>query len=122
MNYSWLTNLLLGLFGFLLVFLLSVNTNTIETSILRGFVSFLGFYLFGFIFTWVIAYVFSDNNNYDKDTKHQINKQGNKATGNDTTSTTNNVTEMQSDKSPTFEGDVYERTSEYVRDLLKEED
>lgn len=121
MNYSWVTNLLLGLFGFLLVFLLSLNSNTIETSIFRGFVSFLGFYLLGFAITWVIAYVFTDNNNYDKE-QHQSNKEGNKNTRNDTAFATNNTNEMQTDKAPSFEGDVYERTSEYVRDLLKEED
>lgn len=50
-------NLLLGLFGFFIVFLLSFTGNTILTTFIRSLITFLSFFLLGYIFRWMFAYI-----------------------------------------------------------------
>ncbi|HZG61068.1 MAG TPA: hypothetical protein VEY68_11490 [Anoxybacillus sp.] len=54
---TWMFNLLLGLFGFFIVFLLSFTGNTILTTFIRSLITFLSFFLLGYIFRWMFAYI-----------------------------------------------------------------
>lgn len=135
MIYSWLTNLIIGIFGFLLVFLLSIKTNTIGTSFIRSLIAFVFFYLIGFLIRWVIRFVLTDTTNIDSNLTQQdqanenknidINKQDiseKQQVEQAPTSTrvTNDINTENLESS--FKGDIYERTSEYVRELLNEKE
>jgi hypothetical protein len=54
---TWIFNLMFGLFGFFLVFLLSFTGNTILTTFIRSFITFISFFLIGYIFRWMFAYI-----------------------------------------------------------------
>ncbi|MBA2870829.1 hypothetical protein HNQ85_001099 [Anoxybacillus calidus] len=54
---TWIFNLLLGLFGFFIVFFLSFTGNTILTAFIRSLITFISFFLIGYIFRWMFAYI-----------------------------------------------------------------
>ncbi|RAK23394.1 hypothetical protein B0I26_101355 [Anoxybacillus vitaminiphilus] len=63
---TWIFNLLLGLFGFFIVFLLSFTGNTILTTFIRSFITFILFFLIGYIFRWMFAYIKADQGKVKK--------------------------------------------------------
>ncbi|MBA2873968.1 hypothetical protein [Thermaerobacillus caldiproteolyticus] len=56
---SW-WNLLLGLFGLLIVFLLSFSANNVMTTVIRSITAFIIFFFSGYVFRWMIAYIRKD--------------------------------------------------------------
>lgn len=53
-------NILLGLFGFFIVFLLSFSANSISTTLTRSTIAFVLFFLSGYLFRWMFAYIRKD--------------------------------------------------------------
>jgi hypothetical protein len=53
-------NILLGIFGFMIVFLLSFSANSITTTLVRSTVTFVLFFLSGYVFRWMFAYIRKD--------------------------------------------------------------
>ncbi|WP_017753780.1 hypothetical protein [Calidifontibacillus oryziterrae] len=132
---SLLFNVFTAFFGFFLVVIISIKTNTLETSFIRGLLSLILFFFLGFGLRWVIKYVLKDTINKNdsinlskqRDTKDKVAYDGSGilrqsvGTSHDPASLSS-----QSDNDEgigeSFEGDLYERTSEYVRELLNEDD
>ncbi|MED5050502.1 hypothetical protein P9850_01280 [Anoxybacillus rupiensis] len=49
--------ILFGTAGFMLVFFLSLPAHTIATTLLRSAVSFIAFFVSGYVFQWMFAYI-----------------------------------------------------------------
>jgi hypothetical protein len=101
---TWMFNLLLGLFGFLLVVLLSFAENSILTAFIRGFVTFVSFFFVGYIFRWMLAYIKEDNNQ-----KIKISNP---------TTPQMNESEMQQLMN-SFTEEEAKKTAEYIRGILR---
>jgi hypothetical protein len=73
---NWIFNLLLGLFGFFIVFLLSFTGNSLLTTFVRAFSTFISFFLIGYIFRWMFAYIKADKRENAKisDSQASVNK------------------------------------------------
>ena len=54
---TWFINLVLGLLGFFIVFFLSLSTNSIATTTVRGITAFMIFFGTGYIFRSMIFYI-----------------------------------------------------------------
>jgi hypothetical protein len=63
---TWMFNILLGLLGFFIVFLLSFTGNTILTAFIRSSITFISFFLIGYIFRWMFAYIKADQGEMKK--------------------------------------------------------
>ncbi|MBB5323649.1 TM2 domain-containing membrane protein YozV [Anoxybacillus tepidamans] len=55
-----IVNILLGIFGFTIVFLLSFSANSITTTLVRSTITFVLFFLSGYVFRWMFAYIRKD--------------------------------------------------------------
>ncbi|MCL6586005.1 MAG: hypothetical protein K6T72_05690 [Anoxybacillus sp.] len=55
-----LINISLGIFGFFIVFLLSFSANSITTTLTRSAITFVLFFLSGYLFRWMFAYIRKD--------------------------------------------------------------
>ncbi len=57
---SWIINIFFGFVGFMIGFVSSFSTNTFETSLIRGFMSFVSFFLIAYLFRWSIHFIMRD--------------------------------------------------------------
>ncbi|WP_027408709.1 hypothetical protein [Anoxybacteroides tepidamans] len=55
-----LFNVLFGIVGFIIVFLLSFSANTLTTAFVRSTISFAFFFLSGYLFRWMFTYIQKD--------------------------------------------------------------
>ncbi|WP_102346921.1 hypothetical protein [Bacillus sp. Marseille-P3661] len=103
-----------GLLGFSLVFFLALNSNTVETAIKRGLLSFLLFYLICFILWWVITASLT-NTNEAPAVENKLNIQSNDKPNAETFSNISNEQEIE------LGTEVFYNTSQYVRELLEKD-
>ncbi len=67
---SWKINLIISIIAFFIVFIGSMATNTLTTSIFRSFLAFLLFYLISFIFRWLWKIALKSNDDLVSDEVH----------------------------------------------------
>ena len=105
---TWIFNLVLGLFGFFIVFLFSLVANSFITALIRGMVALFLFYLAGFIFRWMFAYIKAERNeNNHKLDLHSPN-------------VGKNVNEMEHLFNSLSEEDT-KKVVEYIRSIMRDE-
>jgi hypothetical protein len=102
---TWVFNLFLGLFGFFIVFLLSFTGNTILTTFIRSFITFLSFFLIGYMFRWMFAYIKVD----ERDMKKVVNSQSPVQKDNEIEQTFNSLSDEEAQK-----------VAQYIRSMLND--
>lgn len=58
---SWIINLIISLIAFFFVFIGSLLTNSFQTSLKRGAITFLSFFIITYFFRWVWMVASKDN-------------------------------------------------------------
>lgn len=119
MASSLLFNLVLALIGFFLVFALSLATNTIETSMIRGLLSFAFFFILAFGIRSIYRYILSD--------PREMNQEVTSGEERETTpinSANSNLEQPRAvqKENPNLPDESIKKTSDYIKDLLKEDE
>ncbi|WP_246939869.1 hypothetical protein [Bacillus pinisoli] len=55
-----LINVIFGFIGFLIVFVSAYTNNSLLTSMIRGLISFVSFFIIAYLFRWMFHYIMSD--------------------------------------------------------------
>ncbi|MDQ0193466.1 hypothetical protein [Paenibacillus wynnii] len=56
-----LLNVLFGLIGFVLTFLVTLGNNLLMTSLIRGFFGFILWFMLAFVLRWVLGFIFKES-------------------------------------------------------------
>ncbi|MFZ3587897.1 hypothetical protein ACOI1C_01225 [Bacillus sp. DJP31] len=106
---SWIINIFFGSVGFLVVFVSAFTTNTFATSLIRGLMAFVSFFLIAYLFRWSFHFIMHDssgNTSVSSSADQSIESES---------SSENGI--VQSTQSLTDE--EAKLTSSYIKDLLK---
>ena len=57
---TWAINVVFGFIGFMSVFVSAFTTNSFTTSVIRGSIAFVSFFLIGYLIRWVIFFIIKD--------------------------------------------------------------
>jgi hypothetical protein len=57
---SWLVNVIVGFLGFILVFFSAFTNNDFMTSLIRGCIAYVSFFVMAYLFRWMIYFIISD--------------------------------------------------------------
>ncbi len=68
-------NVLLGILGFIIVFLLSFSANSMITTLIRSATTFILFFLSGYIFRWMLGYIQRDTMEATSRSSHDLNEE-----------------------------------------------
>lgn len=123
-------NFMLALIGFFLVFTVSLTSNVVITSLIRGSFAFVLFFLIAFLIRMLMGMITEDKKGQTgkraADNNEEKNKSDNEENNNENFQTdhkdlendelSNDYNEENSSE------DVIKRTSEYVRELMNEDD
>lgn len=120
---SWLINATLGLIGFVAVFFASYGNNLVTTSLIRGLVSFVSFFILGYLFRWMLTLAsketLKDGNRevaYDKISNEKLEK------FEDDEGTSSPFTVLDNDKGELLSEEDILKTTEYVRELMNDKE
>ncbi len=101
---SWIINFIFSLTGFLLVFIGSMTTNSVLTSLIRGGLAFVSFYIIAYFFRWLWMIASKEVEVNELEKKEIEDKDDGKAT-------TNKVEYTEED---------IEKASKYVKGLIND--
>ncbi len=105
---TWTINLLIGMFGFMLVFISAYSLNPLFTSLIRGSFAFVSFFLISYLIRWILHFIIHDTNgNTSKKKSHEIEQ----------SQLNQETTSQQSDES--IKDEEAKRAAELIKDLLK---
>lgn len=107
-------NLVFAAVGAVLVFLLSITNNTLQTTIIRAVFTFVIFFLILFLFRYALNYVISDN------TKETHSGSSNSMNNADTDPLSDSEEKVE-DNQQTLSDEEAKKTSEMIRSLLSDE-
>lgn len=65
---TWILNLIFGFIGFIIVFFSAFTNNGLLTSLIRGLIAYVSFFLIAYVFRWMFHFIMSDpkgNTNHD---------------------------------------------------------
>jgi hypothetical protein len=118
---TWIVNVFLGCVGFTIVFASAYTNNSFMTSLIRGLVAFVSFFLIAYIFRWMIHFIMSDaKGNTTKNSVADYHATtGTKQTSQDDESVT--VEELQQSLDSLSEEEV-KLASRYIKELLNQKD
>lgn len=108
---SFWINIIFGIIGFLLVFTLSLSSNIFTTSLIRASITFCLFFLFGYLMRFALHIVTQPNTAKNSTLMTHDDHEEKQIENDESAETENEIPE-----------DLIERTSEFVRELLHEED
>jgi hypothetical protein len=106
---TWLSNVVLGFLGFIIVFFSSFSNNGFMTSLVRGLIAYVSFFLIAYLFRWMIYFIISDPKG---NTKHNENRRP--------SNISNNQQEQHS--MDNLSDEDAELVSQYIKELLKQKD
>jgi hypothetical protein len=108
---TWLINVILGFLGFILVFFSAFTNNGFTTSLIRGLIAYVSFFLIAYLFRWMINFIISDP-------KGNTNSSETLKNGLDSTSDVQELAKSM-DKLSTEDSEL---VSKYIKDLLSQKD
>jgi hypothetical protein len=108
---TWLVNVIFGLLGFTIVFFAAFMNNGFITSLIRGVIAYVSFFLIAYLFRWMIYFIISDPKG---DTTYN-------ETVNNRNSNTNDSQQMEHSMDKLSDEDA-KLVSGYIKDLLKQKE
>jgi hypothetical protein len=118
---TWIVNIFIGFVGFTIVFVSAFTNNSLMTSLIRGLVAFVSFFLLAYLFRWMIHFIMSDakGNTTKNSVANNHVTTGTKQTGQDDAPVT--VEELQHSLD-SLSNEEAKLASRYIKELLKQKD
>ncbi|KAA0547913.1 hypothetical protein FZW96_09230 [Bacillus sp. BGMRC 2118] len=107
---TWVLNLTFAIIGFIVVFFSAFANNGFLTSLIRGLIACVSFFLIAYVFRWMIHFIISD----PKGNTKSINKQTKITDSMDAEQLRHSMDKLTDEDA--------EAVSHYIKDLLKEQD
>lgn len=108
---NWVINLFMGLFAFTITFFMSFGKNLLTTTFYRGTISFILFFLIGYLFRWLLGIA----------TKEVVLEETVNVNDNQDELTRQDELNIEGENNEFSEDELF-KASQYVKELLNEEE
>lgn len=110
-----LINIIFGFIGFLIVFISAYTNNSFLTSMIRGLLAFVSFFLIAFLFRWMFHFIMRDPSG---------NTMKRKENPSNVRSTTHYESEIEQIKQSidSLSEEEAEQAARYIKEMLNEKD